>query len=88
MKENKHDNDKFYTPAEAVYPIIPYLNEWLNTGDKIWECCSGEGHIEKVLQQSGFGVLATDIDQGYDALTMDIPEECQAIITNPPFSEV
>jgi hypothetical protein len=39
--------DDFYTPNEAIEPLLPYLKkEW-----KIWECASGTGNIVKFLKE-------------------------------------
>lgn len=49
MQQEK--NDELYTPAEAIIPILKYLDK-----EKIyWECTDfGESNITKVLQKERF----------------------------------
>ena len=43
-------SDDFYTPDEAIKPLLPYLKkEW-----KIWESASGTGNIVNYLSGGGF----------------------------------
>ena len=48
MKKEK--DDEYYTPDEAIYPILKYLDK-----DKIyWECTDfGGSNITKVLKMGG-----------------------------------
>lgn len=57
MKQEK--NDELYTPQEAVYPILKYLDK-----TKIyWECTDfGESNITKNLKENGFKVISTNKD--------------------------
>lgn len=82
--------DEWYTPASAVYPIIPYI--------KPVECGNGlmrepvvwcpfdkpESEYFKVLSKQ-FQTVATHIETGNDFFDTNI-EECDYIISNPPFS--
>lgn len=79
MKNEK--NDELYTPEEAIYPILKYLDK-----DKIyWECTDyGESNITKVLRENGFKVINTSKSE-LDFLKDD-PLDCDVIITNPPYS--
>ena len=79
MKQEK--NDELYTPDEAIYPILKYLDK-----DKVyWECTDfGQSNITKVLRQNGFKVINTckaEID-----FLEDEPLDYDVIITNPPYS--
>lgn len=79
MKTN-YQND-FQTPAEALKPLLPYLNkEWV-----IWECAEGKGNLTKALREEGFSVIGTDILSSKDFLIWQ-PEKFDCIITNPPYS--
>ena len=74
-------NDELYTPEEAIYPILKYLDK-----SKIyWECTDfGESNITKVLRENGFKVINTSKAE-LDFLKDD-PLDCDVIITNPPYS--
>ena len=75
-------NDELYTPREAIYPILKYLDK-----TKIyWECTDfGDSNIRKVLVENGFKVIATRKDE-FDFLKDDPLFRFDAIITNPPYS--
>jgi len=79
-----HINDEYYTPSEAIYPLLSYLPK-----DKIyWECTDfGGSNITKVLKENGFKVISTGkLKDGFDFLK-DTPDfEFDIIITNPPYS--
>ncbi len=67
--------NEVYTPKEALFPLLPYLNkDW-----KIWECASGKGHIANYLREFGFDVI-----EGQDFFKDNF--EADVIITNPPYS--
>ena len=53
----KHEkNDELYTPKEAIYPILKYLDK----NKTYWECTDfGESNIRKILVENGFKVIAT-----------------------------
>ena len=78
--QNEKDDER-YTPDEAIYPILKYLDK-----DKIyWECTDfGGSNITKVLRQNGFKVINTSKAE-IDFLEDD-PLDCDVIITNPPYS--
>ena len=75
-------NDEYYTPREAVYPLLKYLDK-----SKIyWECTDfGDSNITKVLVENGFKVIATRKEE-FDFLKDDPSFKFDAIITNPPYS--
>lgn len=75
-------NDELYTPKEAIYPLLKYLDK-----TKIyWECTDfGDSNIRKVLVENGFTVIATRKDE-FDFLKDDPLFKFDTIITNPPYS--
>lgn len=86
---NRHKSDFYPTPPECTQALIDFLD--INPKATIWEPACGTGEISEVLKMHGYHVISTDLhDRGYgdgveDFLTSD-GKECDAIITNPPFS--
>ena len=80
MQQEK--NDELYTPEEAIYPILKYLDK-----SKIyWECTDfGESNITKILKENGFKVVSTNKDE-LDFLNDTAKFNFDVIITNPPYS--
>lgn len=77
-------NDEYYTPAEAVEMIIPFIPKSVKT---IWECTAiKESLIVEVLQSYGYDVIPSHIKDGKDFLTYEPEEPYDLIITNPPYS--
>lgn len=80
----RKERDLYETPewvTEALLPHLPAVGV-------VWEPAAATGKMVRVLQAAGMRVFASDIDQGYDFLTMDempIASERDAIITNPPY---
>ena len=76
-------NDEFYTPDEAIYPLLPYLPK-----DKIyWECTDfGSSNITKILKENGYKVIGTHKKFGFDFLKDEPNFDYDIIITNPPYS--
>ena len=80
MKNKK--NDEFYTPREAVYPLLKYLDK----SKTYWECTDfGDSNIRKVLVENGYKVIATRKEE-FDFLKDDPLFKFDVIITNPPYS--
>ena len=76
-------NDEFYTPDYAIYPIIRYLKK----GSNVW--CpfdTFESNFVKILEKEGFKVYATHKNNGQDFFNFKVPLECDYIISNPPYS--
>lgn len=75
-------NDELYTPKEAIYPILKYLNKDLI----YWECTDfGSSNITSLLRKNGFKVVNSnkkEVDFLKDTPSFDF----DAIITNPPYS--
>lgn len=77
-----HKNDEYYTPANAVYPIMKYIK----AGATIW--CpfdTAESEFVKVFSAHGFRVIYGHIRTGQDFFQASTPE-CDYIISNPPYS--
>jgi len=77
--------DEFYTPKEAINPLLPYLNrDWI-----ILENAWGKGHLARHLEAEGFKVVA---DGEFDCIITNPPysqkekwlEKCYT--TNKPFA--
>ena len=89
---SEHPDDRYDTSPVAVHALLkveklPRL---------IWEPACGTGNIVKVLRKAGHQVVATDINRRgcpkskiFDFLDLRAPydcAECDAIVTNPPYS--
>lgn len=82
MQRQKAKSDEWYTPRSAVEAIVPYLKNFKT----IW--CpfdTAESNYVKVLEEHGFNVIHTHIDDGQDFFETIVPE-CDAIVSNPPYS--
>ena len=80
---NMKINDEYYTPANAVVPILKYLKP----NSTIW--CPFDKHWSeyvKVLRANGHIVIHTHIDDGQDFLTFEPFFDYDYIISNPPYS--
>ena len=78
-----HLNDERKTPGILVRPILDYIP----TGSKIW--CpfdDNESKFVQILSQDN-EVTYGHINQGKDFFLQNVPEGCQYIISNPPFSK-
>jgi len=73
--------DLYNTPAEAVMPLVPFLN-----GVKRFaEPCAGDGDLIKHLKSHGLTcVYQGDVYRGRNALRRSDYGKVDAIITNPP----
>jgi hypothetical protein len=70
------------TDKRAVKALLPYLDSI----DTFAEPCVGEGHLVRQIEAEGLHcLLASDINQGIDALTLTF-KDIDAIITNPPWT--
>lgn len=76
-------SDIFYTPPHAVRYITKYIpKSW-----KIWENAKGTNQIVNVLEEDGYNVIGTDINDGFDFMDTLMPlPEFDCVLTNPPFS--
>lgn len=76
-------NDEFYTPKYAIEPILKYLKPH----SIIW--CpfdTEESLFVKILKQHGHTVIYSHISNGQDFFHLDPPQNCDYIISNPPYS--
>lgn len=81
MKNNSHD--ELYTPEEAVKVILSYIPDNVKV---IWEPTAiTDSKIVSVLEEAGYKVVKSHINEGKDFFTYE-PEEYDMIITNPPYS--
>lgn len=74
--------DMYFTPPVALDCLLPFLTPYHH----VWECASGQNHITNVLRSHGHHVTASDISNGVDFLTCNVPSYTHVIVTNPPFS--
>lgn len=86
--EPREENDFYATPAPTTRALLRVER----FEGPIWECACGDGAISRVLQESGYEVVSTDlIDRGYGEGGRDFLMEPQLlarnVVTNPPFSE-
>lgn len=75
-------NDEMYTPAYGVMPIIEFLPK-----DKIIWCPfdSRDSQFVKLLQENGYNVTYSHIDDGKDFFEYE-PDEWGVLVSNPPFT--
>ena len=71
--------DEIYTPEYALNPLLPFIAKF----NVVWECAWGEGALATHLQKKGFDVLNEDVD----FFDFDLTNECDILITNPPYSK-
>lgn len=86
-KTNK-ESDEYYTPREAVVPLLKHLTHHCNKSQyTIWcpfdKSCS---QFVKVFEEAGYKVIATHIDNGQNFFYYEPDEQYDFIISNPPFS--
>ncbi len=76
-------DDEYYTPAEAVEMILPFIPNHIKT---VWECTAiKESKIVSVLVDHGYELIASHIADGFDFFKFE-PDKYDIIITNPPYS--
>lgn len=81
-KKSIKENDEWYTPSYAIYPLLPYLNP----NSLIW--CpfdKKESNYVSVLEKAGHNIIYSHIDSGEDFFEVPIPK-VDYIISNPPYS--
>ena len=84
----ERDPSEFYpTPEWCTEALL--RNYKFDKDYTVWEPACGEGHISKVLEEKGFDVFSSDLNNtgfgfhGLDFLTQETQH--RAIITNPPY---
>lgn len=76
-------SDEYYTPKEAVLPIIEYIKP----NSTIWCPFDNENsEYVKCIRAAGHKVIATHIDNGQNFFCYEPNESYDCIISNPPFS--
>ena len=91
QKTNKKElkNDNYQTPWYAIKPLEKYIpRDWI-----LWDCACGDGNIVEFFNNNSYSAIGTDIliSNEHDFLVdwhfvTDSADECDCIITNPPFS--
>ena len=82
---DRQKDDFYATPSDATEALLSVES----FDGEIWECCCGQGHIVRVLEDHGYTVEATDlVDRGFGQSRIDMLMEWQQrenIVTNPPY---
>lgn len=87
LKPTDRERDDFYvTPRSAIEQLLQVEQ----FAPHVWEPACGDGAISRVLQEKGYKVESTDLeDRGFGEPYIDFLFEqrnrAQDIITNPPF---
>ena len=81
-------NDKVYTPAYAVKPLLKYLDAYINKPNYTIWCPFDDEDSEyvKIFRAEGYKVIVTSIDSGQNFFEYKPLEWYDFIISNPPFS--
>lgn len=80
-------SDEYFTPHEAVLPIIEYIDRGNKPSYTVW--CpfdTEESEYVKCIREEGHKVIATHIDNGQNFFYYEPAEPYDYIISNPPFS--
>lgn len=80
-------SDEYFTPREAVLPIIEYIDRGNKLSYTVW--CpfdTEESEYVKCIREAGHKVIATHIDNGQNFFYYEPDEPYDFIISNPPFS--
>jgi hypothetical protein len=76
--------DQYETPPWVTLALIPHLPA---PPLRIWERAAGSGKMVAALRVGGYVVEASDIaQQGCDFLTTTGTRDCNAVVTNPPYT--
>lgn len=80
-------SDEYYTPRQAVIPLLDYLDKGNKLQYTIW-CPFDDESSEyvKVFREEGYKVIASHIDNGENFFYYEPQEFYDYIISNPPFS--
>jgi hypothetical protein len=80
--------DFYPTPPDVTHALMDFLH--LHWSTLVWEPACGDGAMAEVFKKRGYKVMASDLrETGYGQGGVDFLEtrrDCDAIITNPPFS--
>lgn len=85
-KTNK-ESDEYFTPEEAVIPILKHIGK----GDKVYHTIwcpfdKEDSNFVKLIRQEGHKVIFSHIDDGKIFFSYEPEETYDYIISNPPFS--
>jgi hypothetical protein len=81
------ESDEYFTPCEAVLPIIDYIDKGNKPFYTVW--CpfdTEQSEYVKCIRAAGHKVIATHIDNGQNFFYYEPDEPYDCIISNPPFS--
>lgn len=78
-------SDFYPTPPEVTKALLDFLR--LPKETLIWEPACGQNHMVDAMREYGYRVIGTDIQEGTDFLSADLPKGTSWIVTNPPFSK-
>ena len=86
--EKKRSATDFYPTPDEVTETLIYAIQPNPETTNIWEPACGDGRMVRCLERIGpYEVVGTDISTGHDFLKInEVPDGCNWIITNPPFS--
>lgn len=80
-------SDEYYTPKEAVLPILQYIDKGNKTNYTIWCPFDDEtSEYVKCIKEEGYNVIYSHIDEGKNFFYYEPEEPYDCIISNPPFS--
>jgi hypothetical protein len=80
----RKERDLYETPEWVTLALLPHIPRHVT----VWEPACGSGKMCRALGSSGYSIVATDIDNGWDFLTREPPPQFfNAIITNPPYAQ-
>lgn len=85
MFDSSEASDECLTPRYAVLPIVKHLKA--RGFNRVW--CpfdKADSQFVRVLQDAGFVVLYSHLEDGMDFLTCDVPD-VDCVVSNPPFSK-
>ena len=80
-------SDEYYTPREAVLPLLDYIDRGNKPNYTIW--CpfdTEQSEYVKIFCEEGYNVIASHIDDGKNFFYYEPEEYYDYIISNPPFS--
>ena len=80
----RRELDFYPTPLSIVEEIA---RRWVSPDMVVWEPCTGDGRMSRVLEDKGCSVASSDIASGEDFY--DYTEAlAPVIVTNPPFGSI
>ena len=81
------DSDEYFTPEEAITPILKYIDKVNKPSYTIWCPFDKEdSNFVKMIQNEGHKVIFSHIDKGQNFFYYEPKEQYDYIISNPPFS--